>query len=320
LENRIKLFKPFYILRGVEINLYNEFYSLVKQIPKGRVTTYGDLALALGDIVASRAVGKMLSENPEPMEIPCHRVVMSDGSLGGFTHPEGIIKKIEILRNEGVEIINGKIKDFAKIRFNDFKSNYPLKKLREEEENIKKKISLNDRDFDKIVAIDVSYEGRNAFISSIVVDRNFSLLKKYVKITNVDFPYIPTYLSYREGRAIIRTIDEDALYVLDGQGILHPRGIGLATYVGILKNVPSLGIAKSRLVGEIIEGRIYLNGLQVGWKIGKYHISPGNLISLEKSMELGKDIIKSGILNMAHNLATRSRNQYSSSNNGGPFP
>ncbi|MFP3254840.1 MAG: endonuclease V [Thermoplasmata archaeon] len=304
----------------MEINLYNEFYSLVKQIPKGRVTTYGDLALALGDIVASRAVGKMLSENPKPMEIPCHRVVMSDGSLGGFTHPESIIKKIEILRNEGVEIINGKIKDFAKIRFNDFKSNYPLKKLWEEEENIKKKISLNDRDFDKIVAIDVSYEGRNAFISSIVVDRNFSLLKKYVKITNVDFPYIPTYLSYREGRAIIRTIDEEALYVLDGQGILHPRGIGLATYVGILKNVPSLGIAKSRLVGEIIEGRIYLNGLQVGWKIGKYHISPGNLISLEKSIELGKDIIKSGILNMAHNLATRSRNQYSSSNNGGPFP
>ncbi|MFP3318789.1 MAG: MGMT family protein, partial [Thermoplasmata archaeon] len=88
----------------MEINLYNELYSLVKQIPKGRVTTYGDLALALGDIVASRAVGKMLSENPEPMEIPCHRVVMSDGSLGGFTHLEGIIKKIEILRNEGVEI------------------------------------------------------------------------------------------------------------------------------------------------------------------------------------------------------------------------
>ncbi|MEM0334725.1 MAG: MGMT family protein, partial [Thermoplasmata archaeon] len=71
----------------MNIDLYEKFYSLVKQIPKGMVSTYGDLAIALGDIVASRAVGKMLSENPSPFEIHCHRVVMHDGGIGGFTHP-----------------------------------------------------------------------------------------------------------------------------------------------------------------------------------------------------------------------------------------
>ena len=60
------------------------FYSLVKQIPESKVSSYGELARALGDIKASRAVGRMLNANPYAPVVACHRVVMSDGSIGGF--------------------------------------------------------------------------------------------------------------------------------------------------------------------------------------------------------------------------------------------
>ncbi|MEL9998463.1 MAG: endonuclease V [Thermoplasmata archaeon] len=303
----------------MNIDLYEKFYSLVKQIPKGMVSTYGDLAIALGDIVASRAVGKMLSENPSPFEIPCHRVVMHDGSIGGFTHPEGLRKKIEILKMEGVEIENGKIKNFNKIRFNDFKTDYPLKKIRENEEILKKNLKLKDTYYEKLIAIDVSYTRRVAFISMVHLNKNFEILKIDSKMANINFPYIPTYLSYREGNAIISVLEEEGLLILDGQGIMHPRGIGLATYVGIEKNLPSLGIAKSHLVGTIINDSIFIENNQVGWKIGKYYISPGNLISLKSSKEIAKKILDSGAMLIAHKNATDLRNKYCSSNNCGPF-
>ena len=56
------------------MNLYEKTYELVKQIPKGKVSTYGAVAKALGDLIAARAVGRMLNENPYK-EVPCYRVI-----------------------------------------------------------------------------------------------------------------------------------------------------------------------------------------------------------------------------------------------------
>jgi len=67
---------------------------MLKTVPCGRVTTYGDLAKALGRSGASRAVGRAMNTNPNAPTVPCHRVVMSDGCLGGFAF--GINKKIKI--------------------------------------------------------------------------------------------------------------------------------------------------------------------------------------------------------------------------------
>ncbi|HHC19248.1 MAG TPA: MGMT family protein, partial [Euryarchaeota archaeon] len=67
------------------MDVYALIYDLVRQIPEGYVTTYGAIAKALGDIRASKAVGEVLAMNPTPIIVPCHRVVMSDGSLGGYT-------------------------------------------------------------------------------------------------------------------------------------------------------------------------------------------------------------------------------------------
>ena len=63
----------------------SEVYDLLLKIPAGKVSTYGDLAKALGNPLASRQVGRILGRNPNPIKVPCHRVVMSDGKVGGYS-------------------------------------------------------------------------------------------------------------------------------------------------------------------------------------------------------------------------------------------
>lgn len=84
-----------------------QVYKVLKQIPAGAVATYGDIAKAIGSPKASRAVGNALNRNPHAPKVPCHRVVRSDGSLGGYAF--GTKKKIALLKKEGVEVKNGKV-------------------------------------------------------------------------------------------------------------------------------------------------------------------------------------------------------------------
>ena len=88
-----------------------EVYQLLKKVPPGRVTTYGALAQALGRPKASRAVGNALHANPCAPQVPCHRVVRSDGALGGYV--AGPRRKIELLRQEGVVVRQGRVESFA---------------------------------------------------------------------------------------------------------------------------------------------------------------------------------------------------------------
>jgi O-6-methylguanine DNA methyltransferase len=74
----------------------------VKQIPMGTITTYGELAQQMDNEKAARAVGQALRANPLPVIIPCHRVVLSDGSVGGYGGILGSERKIALLKHEGV--------------------------------------------------------------------------------------------------------------------------------------------------------------------------------------------------------------------------
>jgi methylated-DNA-[protein]-cysteine S-methyltransferase len=91
-------------------------YELLKKIPKGKVTTYKALADKL-KTKGYRAVGQIIGKNPNAPKVPCHRVVRSDGGLGGYAF--GIEKKIKILIAEGVKISDGKVVDFKK-KFYEF--------------------------------------------------------------------------------------------------------------------------------------------------------------------------------------------------------
>lgn len=293
------------------INLYKKTYELVKQIPKGKVSTYGHIALALGDIIASRAVGKMLNENPYK-DVPCYRVVKSDGSIGGYAH--GVEKKIELLKRDGVEIIKGKI-DLKKFLFNDFITDYPLKKLRKEQENLKKKISLTD-DFElnSIAGMDVAYGKNVAYGAYVEFNLKGDIIKQKIIEKKIEFPYIPTYLAYRELPILNELIrnENPSIVMIDGNGLLHPRFFGIACHFGVINDMVTIGIAKKLLYGKIRDGYVYINGRKVGRKLGKIFVSPGNKISIETAYQITKNFMKYSTpepIRQAHILATKRKNE-----------
>ena len=89
-------------------------YELLKKVPRGKVTTYKELANAL-NTRAYRAVGNAMNKNPYSPQVPCHRVVNSNGSLGGFAF--GNDAKIDFLENEGIVIKNNKIENFEEVLY-----------------------------------------------------------------------------------------------------------------------------------------------------------------------------------------------------------
>ena len=88
------------------VSFAERVYDVTKKIPRGNVSTYGELARALGT-QAYRAVGNALHVNPYAPRVPCHRVVCSDGRLGGFA--DGVRKKQRLLENEGVAVVCGRV-------------------------------------------------------------------------------------------------------------------------------------------------------------------------------------------------------------------
>jgi len=94
----------------VSANLFKDrVYQLTRQIPKGKVATYGQLAKLAGNPKASRAVGLFMRTNPDAPHTPCHRVVASDGSLTGYSGVGGIKTKKEMLIAEGVNFKKEKV-------------------------------------------------------------------------------------------------------------------------------------------------------------------------------------------------------------------
>ena len=94
-------------------------YDLLRKVPKGRVTTYKEIANALGT-KAYRGVGQAMKNNPYAPEVPWHRVVATSGRIGGFmgkTSGAAIQKKIKMLKDEGIEFHGSRIKNFEEILF-----------------------------------------------------------------------------------------------------------------------------------------------------------------------------------------------------------
>jgi len=97
------------------LTLSTKVYKKLLQVPEGRVTTYCDLAKAVGLKNGQRAIGTIMKKNPFPVIIPCHRVVKSDGKIGGYVYGKRV--KSHMLLKEGIKIKNEKIIDFAKEKF-----------------------------------------------------------------------------------------------------------------------------------------------------------------------------------------------------------
>ena len=97
------------------MSIDKKIYKKLLEVPQGKITTYGDLAKAVGLKNGQRAIGNIMNKNPYPGIVPCHRVIKSDGKLGGYAYGEK--SKTKMLNREGVKIQNGKIMDFEKTVF-----------------------------------------------------------------------------------------------------------------------------------------------------------------------------------------------------------
>jgi len=98
------------------MNLEQQVYKKLTEVPQGKVTTYTELAKAVG-LNGQRIIGQIMKKNPYPAIIPCHRVVNSDGKVGGYAY--GVDVKKNMLQKEGIKIQNGKILDWHK-KFHKF--------------------------------------------------------------------------------------------------------------------------------------------------------------------------------------------------------
>lgn len=100
------------IRKQKEQTFREKVYVLARQIPKGKVATYGQLAHMVGSSHAARAVGMCMSQNTDSKDVPCHRVVSSDGRLKGYKFGNGIQTKRQLLLQEGVRFIGDRV-DFS---------------------------------------------------------------------------------------------------------------------------------------------------------------------------------------------------------------
>ena len=87
------------MIKGTEFQI--KVWNYLKKIPKGSVKTYKDVAIAINQPKAARAVANACAKNPYAPIIPCHRVIKSDGSIGGYSAPGGIKIKKKLLKKEG---------------------------------------------------------------------------------------------------------------------------------------------------------------------------------------------------------------------------
>ena len=156
----------------------------------------------------------------------------------------------------------------------------------------------------KVCGVDVSYNNETARASAVVMDAvTLDVLEHITLETKVMTPYIPGFLMLRESKPILSVLkslkNNFDLLIVDGNGQLHPRKCGIASYLGIILNKPTIGVAKSLLCGNIKNNSIELNGKILGKVIEnkkgkKIYVSVGNKISLRNAVEIIKSLIKEG--------------------------
>lgn len=300
-----------------------ELSALLMQIPEGRVSTYGEIARAIGDVVASRTVYNLLQEEWDG-RLPVHRVVTARGEVPLSRH-------LQMLKEEGVPVGTMKVRNLRDILFKDFKSNRMLAKLKEKQEKLASKVSLEDgfKRVRTVGGVDVAYKNNLAFAACVVLDiEEMKLVEERRLSGKVSFPYVSTYLSYRELPMIKKIFNrlktKPDVLMIDGNGILHPRKIGIASHAGLELNVPTIGVTKRLLLGRlgktpkkigdfssiIHDGGVLGMALKSSKSDQYVYVSPGHMMSMKSALEISKRLCFHRIpepTRRAHRMATELR-------------
>jgi deoxyinosine 3'endonuclease (endonuclease V) len=163
---------------------------------------------------------------------------------------------------------------------------------------IAKKVVTQD-DFgriNRICGVDVAYRVDAAYCSAVVMNKNSQLVESVDAEIVATHPYVPGLLMLREAEPIFHVLgmlkNSYDLLLVDGHGLLHPRKCGLACYVGVTLDKPTIGVAKSRLCGKTrSDGFIELDGEILGYAASsRMYVSIGHKISLETAIAILKEL------------------------------
>jgi len=254
--------------------------ELLRQLPRGRVATYGGVAAAIGDPIAARWVGAYLVSDEhraargiDHMDrqrrvaadafCPCHRVVRADGTVGAYAHGTGDAKR-SLLEQEGIPFRSPDRVDLASVPVAELRSEQPLAQLREWQSEIARQAVWCGGPASDLPAtvggVDISYVPHTelAVATYALVDANSrQLLAHHSLRQRIGFPYITSYLAFRElplMRAAVQQAEREGalgdVTIVDGSGILHPRRAGLATMLGVTAGITTIGVTKTHLWGE----------------------------------------------------------------------
>lgn len=185
------------------------------------------------------------------------------------------------------------------------KFNINLEKLEKEQEKLAKNLvikdSMNFDEADKFCGIDNIFFKNNIISAAVVINSNLEVIEQKYFSDRARFPYISGFRAYRELPAMISVFNSleekpDVVFI-KGHGILHPRGLGIASHFSLAANISTIGIADSILTGEIKNNNIII-GKKIKGKVlemkkgsNPLYISPGNLISVETAAKLTKKLI-----------------------------
>ncbi|WP_437225498.1 endonuclease V [Planctomicrobium sp. SH661] len=294
------------------VDLAGQVQHLLKQIPAGRVTTYGELARALGDekTRAARWLGEYLCHHSHLPGCNCHRVVRSTGEVG--LHISGVPQtKVRLLRKEGVTVSQTGVVDLSAC-FRDFTSTRPLELLRNFQKSLGQQVIEAPLPFPPraFAGVDVAYrQDGTACGAYVLLDaRTLYVLDEITLTMPVSFPYIPGYLTYRELPVMLELCQQaraagklgDVIFC-DGNGRLHPWRAGIATCLGIALDHPVLGVGKSLLCGKVRpEGadpaavpvcdgdEVLATAIRVSENSKPVYLSVGNRLTLEDVTRIGR--------------------------------
>lgn len=293
-------------------DLERSLAELLRQVPRGAVTTFGDLAEALGDLVAARWVAEVLAESPA--ELPWHRVILRTGGWPGQDR-ERRRRQRDLLAAEGVPGDEAGVTRSVP-RFTQFASAHPLARLSAWQRELAQSVDLSPltRAPTTLAGLDLSYATPEravaAWIGAKRGNRDHNAEEIWTHAAVATFPYITGYLTFRELPLLLNLLNSatqeglsaDVLLV-DGSGVLHPRRAGIASTLGVVAGRPTIGVTKRHLCGKEAGQRddrvtwLELQGERLGARLqspgsqSPLYVSAGHGLSLDQAVELVAELL-----------------------------
>lgn len=153
-----------------------------------------------------------------------------------------------------------------------------------------------------IAGFDIAFYDDKIICAAVILDaKTMQVLEAKTSVSNAPMQYMPAYLAFREGPAIMQTYFdlelEPDIIMIDGHGMAHPLKCGLATYVGVELEKPTIGVAKKLLIGDAKDGKIVAGDETIGLAVATkeyarpVYVSVGHNISLESAAKIVRQCI-----------------------------